>query len=164
MIPERVDAAEQLRQLIIREGGADWARLLDHFDRQVARLAEAERFIRSIADDKALGYASINARAFLAPATAGEAGDERQFPLLGVTPIQRRLGCPESISWALLTPHEAQARENHGQTLGRLAERGGLGVCEAAAVLGDRRWRRMTDEEAVADLLASLPSPGKEGR
>lgn len=63
------------------------------------------------------------------------------------------LGCPKSIPWAVIAPHERQADRNHGQTLKRLAERGGLSACEAVAVLEDRDYRRMTDEAAVARLI-----------
>jgi hypothetical protein len=62
-----------------------------------------------------------------------------------------------ALPWAMLAPHEAQARSNHGgQTLKRLAERGGLGVCEAMAVLEDRSWRRMDQAEAHRRLVALL--------
>jgi hypothetical protein len=60
------------------------------------------------------------------------------------------LGYPLAIPIALLDAR--QAMENHGQTLERLAERGGLGLAEAAAVAERRRWRNMTAEEALAAL------------
>lgn len=44
------------------------------------------------------------------------------------------------LPWALIAPHEAQARTNHYQSLERLAQRGGLSFCEAAAILEDRKW------------------------
>jgi len=47
---------------------------------------------------------------------------------------------PEWIPWELLAPHEAQAINNHAQTLERLAERGGLDVCEAVAIIEDMRF------------------------
>lgn len=62
-----------------------------------------------------------------------------------------------SIPVALIAPHEAQANHNHGQTLKRLAERGGLSPCEAVAVLEDRRWHAMPDREAdqrLSELIA----------
>ena len=34
-----------------------------------------------------------------------------------------------------MAPHESQARNNHGQTLERLAQRGGLSPCEAWCVI-----------------------------
>lgn len=61
------------------------------------------------------------------------------------------------IPWDVITPHEAQAQINHSQTLARLAERGGLGHCEAVAILEDRRWRSMPKAEAnnrLAELVA----------
>ena len=42
------------------------------------------------------------------------------------------------LPWALMVPHTAQALKNHGQTLERLAERGGLGFTEAYAILKDK--------------------------
>lgn len=61
------------------------------------------------------------------------------------------------IPWEMIRPHEMQARINHGgQSLARLAERGGLGTCEALAVLDDRRWERMPKAEAVKQLAARV--------
>lgn len=39
-----------------------------------------------------------------------------------------------------------------GQTLARLEARGGLGWCEAAAILEDRDWRKM-DKDAARDAV-----------
>ena len=44
------------------------------------------------------------------------------------------------LPWAVIAPHAEQALKNHSQSLERLAERGGLSCCEAAAILEDRRW------------------------
>jgi len=66
------------------------------------------------------------------------------------------LGCPRSVPWSLVAPHEAQAQRNHGQTLERLHERGGLAPCELCAVLEDRRWRRMADGDAVDVILEAI--------
>lgn len=67
----------------------------------------------------------------------------RRFPIQG----------GPAIPWVLLAPHERQARSNHGgQSLERLADRGGLSPCEALAVLEDRPWRRMPPGEAAAEL------------
>lgn len=53
------------------------------------------------------------------------------FPILNDRSIK-------AIPWAAIRPHEKQAMANHGgQTLNRLAQRGGLDVIEAeAAMLG----------------------------
>ena len=42
------------------------------------------------------------------------------------------------IPWDLISPHEAQALENHGQSLEKLADRGGLSWDEAYDVLTDQ--------------------------
>ena len=70
---------------------------------------------------------------------------KRQFPILGAG---------ISIPWSILEPHEAQARANHGgQTLGRLAERGGLCWVETLAVLQNRPWSNMDEMEAKHRVL-----------
>lgn len=62
-----------------------------------------------------------------------------------------------ALPWSLIAPHEEQARSNHGgQTLDRLAERGGLGPDEAVAVLENRRWHRMEPAAAHAALARML--------
>jgi len=62
-----------------------------------------------------------------------------------------------SIPWEMILPHERQAKKNHGgQTLERLAERGGLGCSEVVAVLYDRPWTRMDSAEAYNRLNAIL--------
>lgn len=61
-----------------------------------------------------------------------------------------------ALPWSLLAPHERQAQANHGQSLERLAQRGGLGLCEAVAILEDRRWHRMSRAEANAALVRIL--------
>ncbi|MVA47754.1 hypothetical protein GOZ83_22090 [Agrobacterium vitis] len=59
--------------------------------------------------------------------------NEPMFPILN-DPIIK------SIPWALIRPHEKQAQTNHSQTLRRLAERGGLAICEAYYILSDRPY------------------------
>ena len=54
----------------------------------------------------------------------------RKFPIIDGT----------HIPWEVIEIHEHQALINHGQTLQRLAERGGLSWGEASAVLDDRRF------------------------
>jgi hypothetical protein len=90
----------------------------------------------------------------------------RRFPML--QPVKGGL---RSIPWALIAPQEGQARDNHGQTLERLAERGGLGAIEAIAVLRGVEYRvvrGMTEEaasselrELVAKFESALPAPPK---
>jgi hypothetical protein len=55
------------------------------------------------------------------------------MPIMGATLLNE-------IPFAMLVPHEAQALTNHGQTLERLAQRGGLGHSEALDILEGRRW------------------------
>ena len=68
------------------------------------------------------------------------------FPILGTKP-------KVYIPWEYIQPHEEQALKNHGQTLKRLAERGGLDWTEALAVLEDRKWMNMDESEAKEKVL-----------
>lgn len=73
-----------------------------------------------------------------------------------------RLACPRTIPWWLVKQHETQAMRNHGgQSLARLAERGGLGPDELCAVLEDRPWTRMSTADQVLqlhDLITACPT------
>lgn len=55
------------------------------------------------------------------------------MPIMGATLLSE-------IPWAMIAPHEEQAQSNHGQSLARLASRGGLGASEAIDILEGRRW------------------------
>lgn len=66
----------------------------------------------------------------------------------------------EPFPWALLQPRRQRALRNHGQTLERLRNRGGLAPDELVAVLEDRPWRRMTPDEAFTRLRAILAGAG----
>jgi len=61
------------------------------------------------------------------------------------------------LPWDMIEPHEDQARRNHGgQSLERLAERGGLSAAEAVAVLAGRMFRPMSKVEAQFRLALAL--------
>ena len=64
----------------------------------------------------------------------------RKFPILDGKSIK-------SIPWEVIAPHDTQAQRNHGQTLERLAERGGLSAYEAVCVLTDRRFREVPHKD-----------------
>ena len=70
-----------------------------------------------------------------------------RFPIMGDPEITW-------VPWRMIAPHEAQARKNHGQSLKRLAERGGLSVCECLNVLEGREWTPMSAHTARHDLMA----------
>ncbi len=91
--------------------------------------------------------------------------DFRMFPILWGYDVKaaiktlRAAGVPcmpVCIPWDMLAPHARQAKSNHGQTLERLAERGGLGPGEALAVLDDRRWDRIPVEKACHELCQRI--------
>ncbi len=56
----------------------------------------------------------------------------------------------------LIAPHEEQAQRTHGQSLFRLAERGGLSVLEMYAVLTDRPYRsiaKVDPDDAMKEIM-----------
>lgn len=55
------------------------------------------------------------------------------MPIMGATLLSE-------IPFGVLAPHEGRAQSNHGQSLERLAQRGGLAACEAVDILEGRRW------------------------
>lgn len=65
----------------------------------------------------------------------------------------RNVKTTEYIPHDVIGCHEKQAMINHGQTLQRLAERGGLSYCEALAVIEDRKWTRIEQDEAKPKVL-----------
>ncbi len=90
--------------------------------------------------------------------------DQRTFPVLWPygredIAVLERLGCPRSVPWSVLEPYAEQAMRFHGQTLEKLAERGGLSPSEVAAVIEDRNWTPMAWRESVIVLLAALEGP-----
>ena len=81
---------------------------------------------------------------------------QKKFPVM-TTP--RKSGA--FIFWDMIEPHREQAHRNHGQTLERLAEHGGLGPEELVAVLEDREYRSMDYVEAeicLADCITEFVS------
>ena len=63
----------------------------------------------------------------------------------------------KAIPMSMLLPHERQAILNHGQSLHRLNERGGLACCEALAIIESRGWgqvKAMPDDETRLTTLA----------
>ena len=74
-------------------------------------------------------------------ATARENYRERMFPVL-----QEGWSFP----WRYVAPFEAQAQRNHGQSLSRLAERGGLCSVELLCVVNDLAWRERIGPDDTA--------------
>lgn len=75
-------------------------------------------------------------------------GEWRRFP------VQRG----PSIPWRAIAPYKYQVKVNHGQTLERLAERGGLDPVEVRCAVEGKRlsnavmFGNYTDEQRAADL------------
>lgn len=93
-------------------------------------------------------------------ALSGEGDKEGAKPIeyMPVHPEDaRKPGCPKQFPMHLL--NEGRAQLNHGQTLKRLKERGGLGVTEILAIVGDKPWGyygALKWEEALKMLNAIL--------
>lgn len=73
----------------------------------------------------------------------------KQFPIL--IDFRGTPGpCPSSIPWEAIAPYDAQAQINHGgQSLERLAERGGLSAAEAFLVMHGRKWDYKQDVQQL---------------
>lgn len=84
--------------------------------------------------------------------------DEKSFPIPGYFSRARWMFIKATaIPWGLIAPHERQAKENHyGQDLAKLASRGGLDSSEAVAVLEDRPWHLMDEDEARRQLVQKV--------
>lgn len=72
--------------------------------------------------------------------------EDNKFPILKSNP-------KEYIPWDIIIKHERQALKNHGQTIQRLAERGGLSWSEAYSVLTDDDYASFPDEYAREKVL-----------
>jgi hypothetical protein len=61
---------------------------------------------------------------------------------------------------------ERQSQRNHGQTVERIAERGGYSACEALAVIAGLDWDRVSklDEEAAHRILYNMHVAYNRGR
>ena len=68
------------------------------------------------------------------------------------------------FTWEPTANQHQQSRSNHGQTLTRLKERGGVTWCELAAILECRRYKALPEADAKAAceaLTARLDQGGK---
>jgi hypothetical protein len=85
---------------------------------------------------------------------------ERMFPVLrgGDWKEYDSLGCPRQVPWSILAPHEGWAQRNHGQSLERLAERGGLGIQEMACIVTHVHWRKAPSLVESLALIRGLCS------
>lgn len=93
---------------------------------------------------------------------------ERQFPILLAHRRRGEWSRRTTVPWSFLEPHEAQAQYNHGgQSLARLAERGGLGPSEMLAIVKGIYWsdtKNISDEAAIdeIELLIERKEPDHE--
>ncbi len=78
------------------------------------------------------------------------------FPILNA----RKFGLPVTIPMSLITPHAVRIGLNHGgQTVERIAERGGLSPREIYAAINDLRLSeslKISEKEAVIFILSLL--------
>lgn len=64
--------------------------------------------------------------------------ENKPFPIMGSKDLK-------SVPWWLAESARAQLNRNHGQTVERLAERGGLCLQELAGALTCRSWSRLSE-------------------
>jgi len=58
----------------------------------------------------------------------------------------------KDVPWAMLEACERRAQRNHGQSLERLAERGGLDAGETLCILDDKSWDEAYPGTATSGL------------
>lgn len=82
------------------------------------------------------------------------------MPIMGATLLSE-------IPWDMIAPHEEQAQSNHGQSLERLASRGGLGASEALDIIEGRRWGSakpcIENEHYLINLVRAWLAARKQG-
>ena len=67
---------------------------------------------------------------------------------------RERLPYPKSVPWSIVKDHETQAQRNHSQSLGRLAERGGLSPMELWCVVYDKDYFEALRKEGMTESKA----------
>jgi len=73
-------------------------------------------------------------------------------------PILERSAIVAYVPWSLFAPNdEVWAQQNHQQSLARLRERSGLGICELVAILDGRPWRHMPLSDVDQGEFATRP-------
>lgn len=84
--------------------------------------------------------------------------ERKLFPVLGSHGAK--------VDWQFVADHGKQAHANHYQTVEHLAKRGGLSWSELAAVVGNRKWSAMQENDAMlsvrkdeARYLAAIQAP-----
>lgn len=83
-----------------------------------------------------------------------------RFPVMAES-YNARLFPPRSVPWAVVAPHEKQAKHNHDQTLQRLAQRGGLSALELYCVLHGDDLRLIWDATCPTEEQALLYIRGR---
>lgn len=84
----------------------------------------------------------------------------KTFPILKGKTIKQ-------IPFDFIVQYKLQAKINHGQTIQRLAERGGLHSTEAIAIIESRKWVNMPEEIAeqqVKDAITKWKIETAQGR
>lgn len=63
-----------------------------------------------------------------------------------------------AVPWGFIVGHSIQAWKNHGQSLQRLKERGGLSFSELLAVVEDRDYKYIPKEAAYSKICSMIRS------
>jgi hypothetical protein len=117
--------------------------------------ARIERLVQGLVDQQAMPDAWWQPE--LAAILAALSREEPDEPAMPITGIHDEFGRdqPTTVPMWMLRPWAAQAEANHGQTLGRLRERGGLSAAEAVAILTGASYQAMMPR-AARNQLARL--------
>lgn len=85
----------------------------------------------------------------------------------GGNPNRRDVSLDGPFVWSPTADDRRWADRNHGQTLERLKERGGMSWCEMVAIIGHRRWEKADQTAAKAEcdaILALRPQTAESGK
>lgn len=82
--------------------------------------------------------------------------EDNKFPVLHHYSTPKKDREPKFVKWSELS--EAQARENHGQSLSTLASRGGLSPCEMVGNVKSIGWCDLSkiSELEIKETMAKL--------
>ena len=82
--------------------------------------------------------------------------EDNKFPVLHHYSRKPNDGMPDYVKWSLLS--EKQAQKNHGQSLVKLASRGGLSPCEMAGNVRGVGWGELSSisKLEIKETMAKL--------
>lgn len=143
---------------------AQWKVKHDELKERAEKMYAALKKIEQMSDPGSYEKAVYEMKSIASEALAWKEKEVAPVKEIEYMPIHpqdaKRPGCPQKFPMHLL--NENQAQSNHGQTLKRLKERGGLGVTEILSIVHGKKWSYYQDlsmKEALAMLNDLINNP-----